>query len=76
MVPRVMLPLAVRAALAVKVTVLEKVDAAPTERLCEVLVPRTELPVATKRAATVTGALALIAALAVMGAVEAKVVAE
>ena len=67
-----MLPLAIKAAVAVNVTGLEKADAAPTERLCELLVPRTEVPVAVKRAVTVTGALALIAALAVIGAVEAK----
>ena len=63
-------------ALVEKATGALKFAEALTARVCELPVPRAVFPVAVSRPATVTAFVAAMAALAVIGAVDVKVVGE
>ena len=71
-----MLLLAVTGALVEKITAASKFAEALTVRVCELPLPRAVFPLAVSTPATVTAFVAAMAALAVMGAVDVKVVGE
>ena len=71
-----MLLLAVTGALAEKTTGALKFAEALTVRVCESSIPRAVFPVAVSKPPTVTAFVAAMAALALIGAVEVKVVGE
>ena len=76
LVPMDTLPLAVTGTLAEKTMGALTLVAALTVRVCELSKPRTAFPVAVSKPATLRAPVAVMAAFAVMGAVDVKIVGE